>query len=253
MRNGNILQPHEIRVIKIEKSAIFDLLYDILGRIYHERIQTSSSTDTKGENCCEFYFDEEQYEIVLFEHRAVDRVNSQLLNLHIKDLAIVVIDSLYMFDDDISLLWNQGTVILHEEKGMATLKPSSNQNCRCQDPRPALTKHISSLGKNEVRIIRLSKQAIYELLWEYFMEFGNKVMDVGEENADDFPTIFRMCINGRLDELTLYLMSLDDASEAVFEKVDAYCNLNVQYTTNRVITHIKNRRPFVSILLSDIS
>ena len=253
MRKGSTLQPHEIRVIKIGKSAIFDLLYDNLGRNCYERFQLPGSTNSKRDSCLDFYFDEDRYEIVLYEHRAMDIIDKQLLNSHIKDLAIEATDSLYMFNgDDIVQFFCQGAIILPEQPDEAGAKVSSKQDCWHKNPHPTPTEHIRLLEKNEVRIIRLSKQAIHELFWEYFMEFGNEAMDISEEIADDFPAIFRMYIDGKLDSLTVYVMNLNDASESVFETVDAYCRRNIHYTTTGMISNPANGTHFVSVPLSNI-
>lgn len=52
-----------------------------------------------------------------------------------------------------------------------------------------MTKKVSRLGKNEVRVVKIPREAIEEILWENLMENGDEWFDL-KQNSDDI--IFRM-------------------------------------------------------------
>ena len=47
-----------------------------------------------------------------------------------------------------------------------------------------MTKKVSRLGKNEVREVKIPREAIEEILWENLMENGDEWFDL-KQNSDD--------------------------------------------------------------------
>ena len=52
-----------------------------------------------------------------------------------------------------------------------------------------MNKKVNRLNRNEIRVIKISKEAIKELIWETLMEIGEEKLDI-ERNSDDI--IFHM-------------------------------------------------------------
>ena len=65
-----------------------------------------------------------------------------------------------------------------------------------------MTKKVSRLGKNEVRVIKIPREAIEEILWENLMEKGDEWFDL-KQNSDDI--IFRMNFDETMSELVFTL------------------------------------------------
>lgn len=65
-----------------------------------------------------------------------------------------------------------------------------------------MTKKVSRLGKNEVRVIKIPREAIEEILWENLMENGDEWFDL-KQNSDDI--IFRMNFDETMSELVFTL------------------------------------------------
>lgn len=65
-----------------------------------------------------------------------------------------------------------------------------------------MTKKVSRLGKNEVRVVKIPREAIEEILWENLMEKGDEWFDL-KQNSDDI--IFRMNFDETMSELVFTL------------------------------------------------
>lgn len=65
-----------------------------------------------------------------------------------------------------------------------------------------MTKKVSRLGKNEVRVVKIPREAIEEILWENLMENGDEWFDL-KQNSDDI--IFRMNFDETMSELVFTL------------------------------------------------
>ena len=103
-----------------------------------------------------------------------------------------------------------------------------------------------SLCDDEVRFIRLSQKAIYELLWEHFMETGDNVMDIPVDTDD---VVYHMYTEGALQQLTLFVMNLNEVSDKAFADNRAYCDQNIPITTDLYSERCKKSRRYVSVVL----
>ena len=65
-----------------------------------------------------------------------------------------------------------------------------------------MTKKVSRLWKNEVRVVKIPREAIEEILWENLMEKGDEWFDL-KQNSDDI--IFRMNFDETMSELVFTL------------------------------------------------
>lgn len=120
----------------------------------------------------------------------------------------------------------------------------------CGKIRAILSGRVRPLRKREIRVIRLSKKAIQELLWEHFMEVGDALMELPEESDD---VIFHMHVAGELEELTLYVVNLNEVLHAkevpdrVFEKIREYCDRNIGFTTDSLVKKPEKSPCYVSV------
>ena len=118
----------------------------------------------------------------------------------------------------------------------------------------AWRKHIRPIGKHELRVIRLSIQGVKELVLEYFMEFGNSLFDIPDEDPDedvvnDF--IYRMILTDNLEKLMVYIVNLNEVSSSYLEKVDAYCEEQICFVSDFNPKMIENKQYYTSIILPE--
>lgn len=251
MNQRKALQPHEIRVIKINRKAILELIGVILSKISYEKFRLPYNTYYSKRVCIDWFFDEDQCEIILLAHDHASKAITEAVITCVKSLSIEAIESLLLNPNgkeyyhsirDTSLITGHSTAIGMREdrvRGDALEMLFEKLGIR-----------IRLLRKHEIRVIRLSQQAIHELLWEHFMETGDEVMDIPEEGIDDMGTIYNMYIEGKLEELTLYVMNLNEASDKVFIECEEYCNQNIHFTTDSYTKKPTKGRNYLSVMLS---
>ena len=92
---------------------------------------------------------------------------------------------------------------------------------------------VSKLGKNKLRVIKLPKQAIYEMLWEHFMDCHDEVLDLKPDSTD---TICSMKLADDFSELVFYACDLPKKGAPDFDRFDRYIEKNVGFTANSLYT-----------------
>lgn len=251
MNHRSALQPHEIRVIKIGRKAILELMWEILREISYEKFRLPHNKYYSRKVCIDWFFDESQCEILLLAYSRMSEVNTEAAIACVKSHALESIESL--------LLSPAGKEYFHSipytpftggHSTSISTKEDRTQDNAWRRLLGSLRIRSRPLRKHEIRVIRLSQHAIYELLWEHFMKTGDEVMDIPEE-VDDIRTIYHMYITGRLEELTLYVMNLNEASDKAFAKNREYCNQNIHFTTDAYSRKPTNGQNYISIILSE--
>lgn len=248
MNQRKTLQPHEIRVIKIERKAILDLTWEILSKIGYEKFRLPSGENSMQRIRMDWCFCPEQCEIILLAHSSAYALNKEAAITYIKNLPIEAIESLFVNEN--------GKDCYHsiQNASLLTVRPNAARAKMCGWGLGDAWEKLRAMGsvrplkKQEIRVIRLSRQAIQELVWEHFMQTGDEIMEIPEE--DSASVIFHMHVEEKLEKLTLYAISLMEASDPVFEKVNTYCDQNICVTTNSLSQKSAKERCYVSVLLS---
>lgn len=111
-----------------------------------------------------------------------------------------------------------------------------------------MTKKVSRLGKNEVRVIKIPREAIEEILWEDLMENGDEWFDL-KRNSDDI--IFRMNFNETMSELVFYACDFPADSVPKFDQIDEYIENNVGFTANSMYNKYECGRFYQTISVPD--
>lgn len=246
MNQRRALQPHEIRVIKIDRKAILELVWEILSEISYQKFRLPHSSK---KICIDRFFDEKQCEIILLAHSRAYEVNTEAVIPCIKNLSLEAIESLIL---------NLNGAEYYDSIRGDSLATGHSTSIRAKEDRVqenTLGKLLDKLGirvrplrKCEIRVIRLSEQAIRELLWEHFMKTGDEAMDIPEE-CDELRTIYHMRINGNLEELTLYVMNFNESSDKAFEENMEYCDQNIPFTTDSYSKKLEKGRNYVSVIV----
>ena len=96
-----------------------------------------------------------------------------------------------------------------------------------------MSEKTNHLEENEVRVIKLSRAAIEEILWETFMEIGHDKLEL-EADSDDI--IFRMTTDETMSELVFYACDFSGEKAPDFSRIDKFIKQNVQITTDSVFT-----------------
>ena len=91
----------------------------------------------------------------------------------------------------------------------------------------------SCLEENEIRVIKLSRAAIEEILWETFMEIGDDKLEL-EADSDDI--IFHMTTDETMSELVFCACHFSAEKAPDFSRIDNFIKQNVQITTDSVFT-----------------
>ena len=87
------------------------------------------------------------------------------------------------------------------------------------------------LAKDEIRAIKLSRKAIEEMLWETFMECGDRLL--GLDNHDD-GHVFHMSVDDDLSTLVFYACNLKDQLPYKDANVSNYVNQMVETSTDSI-------------------
>lgn len=248
MRKKTPLQPYEIRALRIERNTVFDLLREIFSEVSYEKFQLPYETERAKNICIEWHFDEKQGEIFLFAYHSARRIDVDAAIAYTKNLSVESVESL--------LVNIRGRYYQSIKKGEFWVE-SSRLDRKKRHPRQydsvlkmvfaLFVKHIRPLRRHELRVIRLSEQAIRELLWEYFMKVGDDMMDIPEEES--FKNIFYMSVEDKLEELKLYVVNLNEVSLIDFEKVNEYCSNNICFTTDLHSKRVTGRRCYTTVML----
>lgn len=248
MRQEYPLQPHEVRIIKINRNIIFDLIGEILNDICHEKFLLSrNSTDSKLIRI-DWFVNVEQCEIVLFAYNSIYELDKEAIMAHFNNLKIEATDSLLLKPNARNYYHSiQGTPFFINQ---ANVTNGNSEYCTrfriWHRFRTMLYSNVRKFRKHEVRVIRLSRQAIYELMWENFMKVGNEIMDIPK---NDFSVIFGMYMDEKLEMLALYAMDLSNASDAVFSEVNTYCDQSLSFTTDSLSKKTMDGQKYISIVL----
>lgn len=248
MEQRKTLHHHEIRVIKINREAIIDLIRAIIVEVSGEIFQLPHIVNYMKKVQFDVHFDEQLCEVILSAYRKENTIKKDELIAYINSTTIQSIDSLFLnFNNDQYYCTTQDSSLFHNSLNKTQL----NEVCKHSIWRSMLKKfsiRTHSLGKFEVRFIRISKEAIHELLWEHFMKTGDKAMDI-PVGSDD--VIYHMYTEGALQQLTLYVMNLDEASDKAFAENRAYCDKNIPVTTDSYFEGCKKEQRYVSVILSE--
>ena len=241
MNQRRALQPHEIRVIKIDRIAILELLWEILGDICCEKFCLPQNKWYKKKVCFDWIFDENQCEFILFAQCHAYKACTKSIAANLRNHSIDAIDSL--------LSKPNGGKYYYSIQNFSCNDPFSLPNNPMGVLIDNLDIQIRPLRKHEIRVIRLSRQAIQELLWEHFMETGDEAMEIPEETGE-ISTIYHMYVEGQLEKLTLYVMNFNEASEEVFVANQEYCKKNIGFTTNSYSKRAAKRPSYISVVPS---
>lgn len=241
MKQRKALQPHEIRVIKIDRKAILELIWEILSEICYEKFRLPRNIYSKKIRI-DWVFDEKQCEIILMAHSRAYTIELETVITDINKLSLDAIDSLLLKPD--------GKEYYHSIRETSFVSGHSTTKRVLGKLLDFLHIRIRPLRKHELRVIRLSQQAIHELLWEHFMKTGDEAMDIPEEEIDDIRTIYHMHIEGNLEELTLYVMNFNEASDKAFLENQEYCDQKIHFTTDSYSKKPAKGRNYVSVILS---
>lgn len=105
--------------------------------------------------------------------------------------------------------------------------------CDSEDERHRQTPALCSgtLAANEIRAVKLTRRAIEEMLWETFMEHGDRLLQLDPE---DEAHIFFMSADDTLSELLFYACRIEDYLPRKDAKVTNYVNQIVEDTIDTI-------------------
>lgn len=241
------LCPCEIRVIKIDREAILNLTWRILGKICFEKFRLPHGIRGTKRICIDWCFDAEKCEITLLAHSSIVKLNMGAA-AYINDHPVEAVESLYLNPGGKDIYFSIPDPAFEISQPDAHMDAFRNRlGCALEKLHAMLDHRIRPLEEHEIRVIRLSQEAIRELIWEYFMKNGDEIMDIPEK--DRFSIIFHMFAEENLKELTLYAINRNEASDAVFEEADAYCRKNICVTADSLLEKSGRERCYVSVTL----
>lgn len=238
------LSPQEFRAIKLDYQAIFCLLRKILIKFGTEQLMAFSDNSCVDSVSIGQYYDENKRELLLFAYSRRENHTEDSIISYIKGLRIVAQDSILTHVDGCRLC--SSIQIPSTGRGQTQGKV---ENAYVES---VAFNSFAPWKKREVRFIRLSQDALGELLWEYFMEVGYQLMNLPQEDSCDSPTIYRMYTEDKFQSLTLYVMNLFESSNSVFAKVDAYCDTNIDVLGETAVSNWTDISYYVAEFLSNL-
>lgn len=248
MRPEHPLHPHEVRIIKINGNILFELIGEILNDICHERFHLPLNPNDSKLIRIDRIANVEQGEIVLFAYNSIYELDKEAIMVHFNNLKIEATESLLLKPNGRNYYHSiHGTPFIINQANVTNVNIEYRAQFQTWNRlRTMLYSNGRKLRKHEVRVIRLSRQAIYELVWEHFMKAGNEILDVPE---NDFSVIFGMYMDEKMEMLALYAMDLSNASDAVFSKVNTYCDQSLSFTTDSLSKKTMDEQKYISIVL----
>ena len=208
MEYKHALLSNEMRVVKIDKKVILDLIDATIHKNSLKLFQIPNNVSMVRDIVVDWYIDEECCEIVIYAYNSTFEVNRRTILAYTKDSTVPVFDSI--------------------------LSKTQVEEC-------------SHSSFHELWLIRASKQAIHEIIWEYFMEIGDEIMDIPEEKSLD--VIYHMYVEEKLEDLIFCVVNLQEYSHIDWEKVDTYCMEKVPITTDSLIDYSTNMQYYVKLIL----
>lgn len=91
------------------------------------------------------------------------------------------------------------------------------------------------LEKDEIRVIKLSREAIAEMLWESFMEVYHDRLDV----PNDDHHVCHMTLNEDMSELTFYSCYCSSTQKPDFDAIDAFLKTEAVGRTDSLYTDLE--------------
>ena len=103
------------------------------------------------------------------------------------------------------------------------------------------------MDKNEVRVFRITGEAINELMWELLNKAGELFLDLPENSE----TIFRLNWDKEKDELSFYALEFAHPHQVNFEAIDSYIKEHIEITADSLFN--PNIEIYKTFSLNEIS
>lgn len=101
------------------------------------------------------------------------------------------------------------------------------------------------MNKNEIRAVKITGNAIDELLWELLNKTGEQFLDLPEDSE----TIFHLKWDKEKDELVFYAVEFENPRPVNFEAIDNYISKHIGITADSLYN--PDTEPYVKITLDD--
>ena len=102
------------------------------------------------------------------------------------------------------------------------------------------------MDKNEIRVFKISGEAINELVWELLNQTGEQFFDISANQE----AIYRLNCDKDKDQLVFYALEYAKPHVVDFEKIDRYINEHIDKTTDSLFN--AENKPYVSLSVKDI-
>lgn len=104
-------------------------------------------------------------------------------------------------------------------------------------------RRASCPAENELRVMKLSRSAVEELLWEALLKNGDRALDLVPRKD----MAFRMTADETMSELLFYAFRHTDDRAPDFKSMDAFVRENVGITTDSLFE--KHKKPYTTVFL----
>lgn len=103
------------------------------------------------------------------------------------------------------------------------------------------------MGNNEVRVFKITGDAINELMWELLNKTGEQFLNLSENSE----TIFHLNWDKEKDELVFYAVEFEHPHPVNFEAIDRYIKEHIGITTDSLFN--PDIEPFKTFSLNETS
>ena len=209
------LSSNEIRATNLNSNTVLDLIWDILQPQILKAFQLKHNAFLPHDLVFEWYFDDQRCEAIIVAYNDSYTIDEGLFR---KIKTFEALDSFLSHPIE--------KVMYQSMLAPPFIVPNRlNKKKHCvffahlwKMIFSLFIKGYRPLKNNEFRIICLSRQAIAELLWEYFMANGDSIMGIPEEDSAD--VIFHMNIKGSFEKLIICAVNLNEFSIVDWDEVD---------------------------------
>lgn len=104
------------------------------------------------------------------------------------------------------------------------------------------------IKNNELRVVKLNRDAIEQILWEALLDRGEYILDL--PNSDGI--IFHMTVDETMSELTFYACDYSNIDRPPdFERYDTFIKENVEKTTDSIYYALPDGKNYYKALFFD--
>ena len=104
-------------------------------------------------------------------------------------------------------------------------------------------RRAKKLKDHEIRVMRMPRSAIVEIIVETLMERGYKQLNIADDHDENI--MLRVALNEDMSDLICYACNTSPEGEKEWERIDCAIRENVGITAGSIYERKKEEKPYV--------